>query len=76
MYNAGNGGKLTLNHLWGLLQEMEGVSIPAIYGPPRPGDVIHSMADTVAAERDLGHSPRYSIEEGLRKTLVWYRQAG
>ena len=75
-FNAGNGGKFTLNHIWGLLQEMEGVKIPANYGPSRPGDVRHSMADTVLAERDLKHAPRYSLEEGLRKTLAWYRQAG
>jgi len=76
MYNAGNGGKLTLNHIWSLLQEMEGVNIPVHYGPGRSGDVRHSMADTAAAERDLGHAPRYPIEIGLRKTLAWYRLAG
>jgi UDP-glucose 4-epimerase len=76
MYNAGNGGKLTLNHVWNLLQEMEGVTIPAHYGAPRPGDVRDSMADTEAAVRDLGHAPRFSLEQGLRKTLAWYRQAG
>jgi nucleoside-diphosphate-sugar epimerase len=74
MYNAGNGGRYTLNHIWELLQKMEGVEIPAKHGPPRPGDVRHSMADTVAAVRDLGHAPKFSIEEGLRRTLEWYRQ--
>jgi nucleoside-diphosphate-sugar epimerase len=76
MYNAGNGGKYTLNYIWALLQEMEGVKIPARYGPARTGDVRHSMADTSSAVRDLGHAPRFSIEEGLRRTLAWYRQAG
>lgn len=76
MYNGGNGGKFTLNFIWDLLQKMEGVSLPAKYGPPRAGDVRHSMADVTAAVRDLGHTPRYSIEEGLRRTLAWYRQVG
>jgi nucleoside-diphosphate-sugar epimerase len=74
MYNAGNGGRYTLNQIWQLLQQMEGVDIPAKHGPPRPGDVRHSMADTTAAVRDLGHAPKFSIEEGLRRTLEWYRQ--
>jgi nucleoside-diphosphate-sugar epimerase len=74
MYNAGNGGRYTLNQIWQLLQQMEGVDIPAKHGPPRPGDVRHSMADTAAAVRDLGHAPKFSIEEGLRRTLEWYRQ--
>jgi len=73
MYNAGNGGRFTLNHIWGLLQKMEGITLPANYGPPRAGDVRHSMADTSAAVRDLGHAPRFTIEEGLKRTLEWYR---
>jgi UDP-glucose 4-epimerase len=74
MYNAGNGNQYTLNHIWKLLQAMEGVNLPAEQGPPRSGDVRHSMADTAAAIRDLGHAPRVTIEEGLRRTLEWYRQ--
>jgi len=76
MFNAGNGGKYTLNQIWTILQDMENVQIPAQHGTPRPGDVRHSMADTALAERDLGHAPRFTIEQGLRKTLAWYRQAG
>ena len=73
-YNAGNGGRYSLNHVWDLLQKIEGVQIPAQFGPPRAGDVRDSMADTAAAVADLGHSPGFSIEEGLRRTLEWYRQ--
>lgn len=74
MYNAGNGGRYSLNFIWDLLQKIEGVSIAPNYGPPRPGDVRDSMADTARAKADLGHAPRFSIEEGLRRTLEWYRQ--
>ncbi len=73
VYNAGNGNRYTLNHVWELLQRIEGVALPAVYGPPRPGDVRHSQADTTAAVRDLGHSPRFTLEEGLRRTLEWYK---
>jgi len=74
MYNAGNGCQYTLNRIWKILQEMEGVEISAKYGDPRTGDVRHSMADTRAAVADLGHAPRFTIEEGLKRTLEWYRQ--
>src|ERR1039457_114584 len=74
VYNGGNGGRITLNQAWVLLQKMEGVSIPAVYGPPRVGDVRDSQADTVAAARDLGHDPRFSFEQGMRRTLEWHRQ--
>ncbi len=74
VYNAGNGQRYTLNSIWELVQSIEGVKIPASYGPPRPGDVRHSQADTTAAVRDLGLSPRFSLEEGLGRTLAWYRR--
>jgi nucleoside-diphosphate-sugar epimerase len=73
MYNGGNGGRITLNDAWELLQKIEGVAIPACYGPLRAGDVRHSQADITAAVRDLGHAPRFSFEEGIRRTLEWYR---
>ncbi|HKS96928.1 MAG TPA: LPS biosynthesis protein WbpP, partial [Terriglobia bacterium] len=74
MFNAGNGGRYSLNFIWDLLQKIEGVRIAPAYGPPRPGDVRDSMADTACAQAALGHAPRFSIEEGLRRTLEWYRQ--
>jgi len=73
MYNAGNGGRITLNQAWALLQQLEGVTIPPTYGMPRAGDVRDSQADTTLAVRDLGHAPRFSFEEGMRITLEWYR---
>jgi nucleoside-diphosphate-sugar epimerase len=73
MYNAGNGGCYSLNLIWKLLREMEGVEIEPQFAPPRPGDVRDSMADTARAAADLGHAPRYSIQEGLKRTLEWYR---
>jgi UDP-glucose 4-epimerase len=75
MYNGGNGGRITLNQAWEMLQKLEGISLPARYGPPRAGDVRDSQADTTAVMRDLGYTPKFSFEEGLRRTLEWYRTA-
>ncbi len=74
LYNGGNGGRITLNEAWALVQKLEGVEIPAQYGAMRAGDVRDSQADTALAVRDLGHAPKYSFEEGMRRTLDWYRQ--
>ena len=73
MYNGGNGGRITLNQAWALLQKIEGLLIPANYGPPRAGDVRHSQADTTAARADLGYVSRFTFEQGLRLTLEWFR---
>ena len=73
LYNAGNGNRYSLNYVWDLLQKIEGIRLPTNYCPPRAGDVRDSQADTTAARRDLAHDPQYSLEEGLRRTLAWYR---
>jgi UDP-glucose 4-epimerase len=73
VFNAGNGNRYCLNEVWSLLQKMEGVTIPATFAPSRAGDVRDSQADTSAAVRELGHAPRFSLEDGLRRTLEWYR---
>ena len=74
MYNGGNGGRITLNQAWELLQKIEGVQLPAHYGPPRAGDVRHSQADTTAARSGLGYTPGFTFEQGLRLTLEWFRK--
>jgi nucleoside-diphosphate-sugar epimerase len=74
MYNGGNGGRITLNQAWAVLQKIEGVDLAANYGPPRAGDVRDSQADTRAACRDLGHAPKFTFEQGMRETLNWYKE--
>jgi UDP-glucose 4-epimerase len=76
VYNAGNGNRYSLNYAWELLQKTEGISLPAIYEAPRQGDVRDSQADVTRAVAELGHSPQFSFEEGLRLTLDWYRSQG
>ena len=73
VFNAGNGNSYSLNLLWNLLNKIDGAAVPANYGPPRAGDVRNSLADTTLAKAMLGHDPQFSFEEGLRRTLAWYR---
>ncbi len=75
MYNAGNGGRISLNEAWALIEKIEGVKIAPKYGPQRAGDVRDSQADTTRASRDLGHAPQFTFERGMRATLNWYRQS-
>ena len=43
------------------------------YGPERAGDVKHSLADISRAEQFLGYKPKVDFEEGLSRTVDWYR---
>jgi UDP-glucose 4-epimerase len=73
VFNAGNGNRYSLNQVWETLQSMKGIRIGAKYEPPRAGDVRDSQADTTAAVRELGHAPKFSLEEGLKSTFEWYK---
>lgn len=73
VFNAGNGNRYSLNEVWQTLLRIEGLDIKPTYGPSRAGDVRDSQADTALATKYLGHAPKYSIEQGLRETLEWYR---
>jgi UDP-glucose 4-epimerase len=75
VYNAGNGARCSLNRVWEILQRIERVSLPPVYEAPRPGDVRDSQADVTAAAHDLGHAPRFTLEQGLSRTLAWYKQS-
>jgi nucleoside-diphosphate-sugar epimerase len=75
VFNAGNGNRYTLNQTWELLQKITGISLEAQYGPAREGDVRDSQADTQLAKKYLGHDPKVTFEEGLRRTFEWYRQS-
>jgi UDP-glucose 4-epimerase len=74
VYNGGTGKRQSLNQAWASMQKLTGLDLPASYGPPRTGDVRHSQADISAARRDLGFEPSVDFQEGLRRTLQWYRE--
>jgi UDP-glucose 4-epimerase len=73
VYNCGAGRRVSLNEVWSVMQNLEGADLPALHGPERPGDVLHSEADISKARRELGFEPKVSLEEGLRRTLAWIR---
>lgn len=71
-YNVAGGRAFTLLELLGILGEIIGIEPRPIFSDPRPGDVRHTRADIAAARRDLGHVPRVTFHEGLRRTVEWF----
>jgi UDP-N-acetylglucosamine 4-epimerase len=43
-----------------------------VHTDPRPTDIRHGYADISKAQKILGYSPKFSIEEGLTKLVNWY----
>lgn len=73
IYNIACGEQTTLNQLWKYIQEITNKNIKPTYGPPRKGDVLHSVADIHKAVSLLNYSPGHSIKEGLEETVKWFK---
>ncbi|HEV3261301.1 MAG TPA: NAD-dependent epimerase/dehydratase family protein [Gemmataceae bacterium] len=76
VYNVGTGRSITVLELAAALNRLLGTRLVPQHGPARPGDVRHSRADISHARRDLGYEPVIAFEDGLGRTLRWYRQGG
>ncbi|MGC1371181.1 MAG: SDR family oxidoreductase [Candidatus Sulfotelmatobacter sp.] len=74
VFNVATGRRVTLNETFKLLQKLTSYSGSAIHGPERGGDIKHSLADISLAEKHLCYKPTVDFEEGLRKTVEWYRE--
>lgn len=73
MCNIGCGEHITLNRLVTLLEQLVSVKAQVIYGPPKRGDVRHSLAGIERAKAILGYEPKILFEEGLRRTVAAYK---
>jgi nucleoside-diphosphate-sugar epimerase len=73
--NVATESRISLNTLLGTLQRIVGTNLEPIYGPARVGDVRDSQASIVKARRLLGYEPIVPFEEGLRRTVAWFKEA-
>ena len=73
VFNVATGTRADLNETFQILKKLTGYSGDVKYGPEREGDVKHSLADISSAEKHLGYKPQVNFEEGLRRTVEWYR---
>ncbi len=72
--NIACGERVTLNQIIAQINRHLGTNIEPEYQAPRPGDVRHSLADINAAERVIGYKPLVMFDEGLERSINWYRQ--
>jgi nucleoside-diphosphate-sugar epimerase len=73
VFNVATGTRADLNETFEVLKKLTGFSGTVKYGPDREGDVKHSLADISSAEKYLGYKPHVNFEDGLRRTVEWYR---
>ncbi|MBM4349517.1 MAG: SDR family oxidoreductase [Deltaproteobacteria bacterium] len=71
--NVACGRRVSLNQLLKILQDIIGSHIPPLYEEPRKGEPRHSLADIKKGKAILNYDPRVGIEEGLRRTVEFFK---
>ena len=74
--NLATGRRITLNETFKALQKLTSYSGQPKYEAERGGDIKHSLADIAKAQAALCYNPRVDFEEGLQRTVEWYRKTG
>jgi nucleoside-diphosphate-sugar epimerase len=72
--NVATGGRVSLNELFRTIRGLTGATVEPRYAPARVGDVRDSQADISKARRILGYVPSTNLEQGLDRTIAWYRK--
>ncbi len=72
--NLATGGRVIIKDLVAQLNAIMGSKLAPLYTDERPGDIKHSRADIAKARELLGYEPTITLEEGLRRTVNWYRE--
>jgi UDP-glucuronate 4-epimerase len=75
VFNLGKGSGTSLKDFIDLVQKYVGCDAKIRILPDQPGDVPYTCADVSKAHRLLGYKSKVSFEEGIRRTVVWYKIA-
>lgn len=75
VFNVACGGRHTLKETFAVIATLLDFRKPVLFGPARTGDVLDSQADISAARDAFGYEPQVGFEEGLRRTVAWYKEA-
>jgi len=69
-FNVATGESVSIAELARLVRDVVGSDSDVVHVEPRPGDIQQSVADTSAAERDLGFTAEVGLREGLGRTVT------
>lgn len=72
VFNVSTCKSTSVNSLYAMLLQSLGIEIEAEYGPPRPGDVRHSLLDSSRAREHLGWESCVDVQEGVRRTVEYF----
>jgi UDP-glucose 4-epimerase len=71
--NVGTGTETTVNELFSTMARLTDFTGSAVYAPARPGELARSALDPTLVGQELGWKPLHTLEDGLDRTLAWFR---
>ena len=74
IYNLGGNSPVPLMHFISCIEQELGVEAEKNFMPMQPGDVVATYADIEKAQRDFGFEPTTSIEEGVKRSMGWFKE--
>ena len=75
VFNVATGNRVTLNQTVEILRRATGYTGEVRYAAERSGDVKHSLADISRAKESFGYEPLVNFNEGIERTVAWYKTA-
>lgn len=76
VFNVCTGRATTINKLAAVLREITGNDVEVVHGPPRTGDIRHSLGSPTNADARFGVPAGTDLKTGLEATLAWMRGDG
>ena len=70
--NIAVGERTNLLELWEAIAAAAGTDVQPVFGPPRAGDIPHSLASIEKAKRLFGYDPKIRLKEGIHITYDWF----
>ncbi len=74
IFNIGTGKETNVVSVFKKLKKLTGSHVPERHAPAPPGELLRSALDSHKAARELGWRPEVGLDEGLRKTVEWFRK--
>jgi UDP-glucose 4-epimerase len=73
VFNVGTGRETSVNELFQIINGITGAAAEEVHADAKPGEQQRSVLDATLAREVLGWTPEVALEEGLRRTVEWFR---
>ncbi|MCA1801027.1 MAG: GDP-mannose 4,6-dehydratase [Rhodothermaceae bacterium] len=73
IFNVGTGVETNVVELFRYLKKFTGSDMPETHADGKPGEQMRSVVGTAKIEKEMGWKRKYTIEEGLRETVEWFK---